>query len=106
VFGKIPLSSWGDVDESNRLVRRRKKRPSKEAVALAVPDEVSLVDDEVVDDEVVDDEVDDDADVVDDVGSDGEKSLEFLSAKKSKKNINVLDPLELDDTFWKLPWTK
>ena len=67
MFGKIPLSSWGD-DESNRLVRRRKRRPSKEAVPVGVAEEVSLVDDDVDDDDEVDD-----ADVDDDVGSGREK---------------------------------
>lgn len=56
VFGKIPLSNWGD-DESNRRVRRPKIRPSKVA-ALAVAEEVPLDDDEVVDND--DDEVEDD----------------------------------------------
>ena len=65
VFGKIPLSSSGE-DESNREVRRRKRRPSKEAAAVEVAEEVSLVDDEAVD--VAD------SDVVDDVGPDREKS--------------------------------
>ena len=73
-FGKIPLSSCGDEDdESNWAVRRPRKRPSKEA-ALAVAEEVSLVDDEVVDDDEVDDEVYDDDD---DVGADGDEELEF-----------------------------
>jgi hypothetical protein len=65
VFGKIPLSSWGD-DESNELVRRRKTRPSKLG-ALVVAEA-----DPVVVEEVVDDADDDD----DDVGADeeGEKS--------------------------------
>lgn len=54
------------MDEPNRLVRRRKIRPSKEAAAAAVGVEVPLVDDSVVDD----DSVDDDADV-EDVGADG-----------------------------------
>lgn len=98
VFGKIPLSSWGD-DESNRTVRRRKRRPSKEA-ALAVAEE-ELVDDEVVDDDEVDDDVADD-----DVGPDGEKKFEFLSIKSLRNILNVLDWLELEVKFWKLPWTK
>ena len=62
VFGKIALSSWGD-DEPDPPVRRKKRRPNKEA-AVAVAEDVSLVDDELV--EVADDEYDD-------VGADGKR---------------------------------
>ena len=79
VFGKIPLSSWGD-DESNRAVRREKRRrPSKEA-AVAVAEDVSVDDKDVsVDDEDV--SVDDE---VVDVGA-GEKSSIF--ARQSQKDL-------------------
>ena len=46
VFGKIALSSWGD-DEPDRPVQRKKRRPNNEA-AVAVAEDVSLVDDELV----------------------------------------------------------
>jgi hypothetical protein len=102
VFGKIPLSSWGD-DESNRLVRRLKKRPSIALAALAVAEEVPVDDDD--DDEVDDDddEVDDDDVYDDDVGADGE--IRISDGRKSKE-FNIHDWLELEVKFWKLPWTK
>ena len=104
VFGKIPLSSWGE-DESNRLVLRRKIRPSKERLlgALVVADADSLVEDSVVDEDEVDDASDDDDD--DDVGADeeGEKKLVF---RRPDIDIYLHDWLELEVVFWKLPWTK
>ena len=80
----MPLSSWTE-DEPNWLVRRRKIRPSKE-VALAV--DVALDDDEAAEDG--------------DVGADGEGRLIFRLVELD----NIRDSLELEETFWKLPWTK
>ena len=71
IFGKIPLSSWGEHEPPQAV--RRKRRPSKEA-ALAVAEEVSVVDDEVADDVSYDD----------DVGADGERRVKYFGRQISK----------------------